>query len=325
MFNLKVLLTGAFGNIGESTIMALLERNHEIVCFDLKTKRNEKVRKRLLNQGKFETIWGNISDQNTLIEIVKGKECIIHLAAIIPPPSEKLPELVRRVNVEGTQNLIDAALKMEKKPKFIFASSITTFGPRMNSSPPRKADEELNPTDNYTRSKVDAEGLVKKSGLSWTILRLAASLPLEISLNIDDYVFDIPMDQRIEFVHTRDVGVAFANCVMAETDNKVLLIGGGKKCQMLNREFMTKMLEATGVGMLPESAFKVPKNDMDWYYTDWLDTNEAQELLQFQKLSFEDYLGEYKKKLGIMGKLAKLFRSYAQKLLLKNSPYYKDF
>ena len=314
---MKVLLTGAFGNIGESTIMALLERKHEITCFDLKSKRNEKVRKRLLKHRQFETIWGDISNQNTLLEALKGKECIIHLAAIIPPPSEKLPELVRKVNVEGTQ-------KMEKRPKFIFASTVTVLGPRMHDPPPRKADEELNPTDNYTRSKVDAEALVKKSGLSWTILRLSASLPLEISLDLDVYVFDIPMDQRIEFVHTRDVGLAFANCVTAETDNKVLLIGGGKKCQMLNREFMTKILEATGVGMIPESAFKVPKNDMDWYYTDWLDTSEAQELLQFQHFTFEDYLEEYKKKLGIMGKLAKLFRSYAQKLLLKNSPYYRD-
>ena len=321
---MKVLLTGAFGNIGESTIMALLERKHEITCFDLKSKRNEKVRKRLLKHRQFETIWGDISNQNTLLEALKGKECIIHLAAIIPPPSEKLPELVRKVNVEGTQNIIDTALKMEKRPKFIFASTVTVLGPRMHDPPPRKADEELNPTDNYTRSKVDAEALVKKSGLSWTILRLSASLPLEISLDLDVYVFDIPMDQRIEFVHTRDVGLAFANCVTAETDNKVLLIGGGKKCQMLNREFMTKILEATGVGMIPESAFKVPKNDMDWYYTDWLDTSEAQELLQFQHFTFEDYLEEYKKKLGIMGKLAKLFRSYAQKLLLKNSPYYRD-
>ena len=321
---MKVLLTGAFGNIGESTIMALLERKHEITCFDLKSKRNEKVRKRLLKHRQFETIWGDISNQNTLLEALKGKECIIHLAAIIPPPSEKLPELVRKVNVEGTQNIIDTALKMEKRPKFIFASTVTVLGPRMHDPPPRKADEELNPTDNYTRSKVDAEALVKKSGLSWTILRLSASLPLEISLDLDVYVFDIPMDQRIEFVHTRDVGLAFANCVTAETDNKVLLIGGGKKCQMLNREFMTKILEATGVGMIPESAFKVPKNDMDWYYTDWMDTSEAQELLQFQTLTFEDYLKEYKKKLGIMGKLAKLFKSYAQKILLKNSPYYKD-
>ena len=319
---MEVLLTGAFGNIGESAMMALLERKHKIACFDLKTKRNEKVRKRLLKHGAFKTIWGDISDQELLSDIVKGKECIIHLAAIIPPPSEKLPELVRKVNVEGTQNIIDVALKMDKRPKFILASSVTVVGPRMHDPPPRKADEELNPTDNYTRSKVDAEALLKKSGLSWTVLRLSATPPLEISLKLDVYVFDIPMDQRIEFVHTRDVGVAFANCATADTDKKVLLIGGGKKCQMLNREFMKKILEASGVGMLPESAFKVPKSDMDWYYTDWLDTSEAQELLQFQNLTFEDFLEEFRKEMGIMGKLAKLFRSYAQKIMLKHSPYY---
>ena len=318
-----MLITGAFGNIGESTMMALLDRKHEIVCFDLKNKRTKKVRKRLLKQGKFETIWGDILNKNALIEIVKGTECIIHLAAIIPPASEKTPDHTREVNLGGTQNIVDAALKMEKSPKFIFTSSITTHGPRMNIPPPRKADEELNPTDNYTQSKVNAETLIKKSGLPWTILRLAAATPLEVSLDIDDYVFNIPMDQRFEFVHTRDVGVAIANCLTADTDNKVLLIGGGKKCQMLNRDFMTGILNATGMGMLPESAFKVPKNDMDWYYTDWMDTSEAQELLQFKNLTFEDYLKEYKKKLGIIGKLAKLFGSYAQKIMLKNSPYYK--
>jgi len=320
---MKVLVTGAFGNIGESTIIALLERKHEVVCFDLPSKRNEKVRKRISKQGEFETIWGDITNQNTLLEIVKGNDCIIHLAAIIPPPSEKQPELTHKVNVEGTRNIINAALKMEKRPKFIFTSSITTHGPRMHKPPPRKANEELNPTDNYTHSKVEAEALVKRSGLPWTILRLAASPPIEVRLKIDPYVFDIPLDQRIEYVHTKDVGVAIANCVTAETKNKFLLIGGGKKCQMLNREFMTKYLEAIGVGMLPDSAFKVPQNDNDWYYTDWMDTSESQELLKYQTLRFEDYLEEFKKKLGIMGKLAKLFRSYAQKLLLKNSPYYK--
>lgn len=34
---MKVLLTGAFGNIGESTLLALFNRNHEVKCFDLYT------------------------------------------------------------------------------------------------------------------------------------------------------------------------------------------------------------------------------------------------------------------------------------------------
>ena len=304
--------------------MALLERKHEVSCFDLKTKRNEKIRNRLLKYGKFETIWGDITNQETTSDIVKGKDCIIHLAGIIPPGSEKFQDLAREVNVGGTQNIVDAALKMEKRPKFIHASSISMHGPRMHEPPPRKIDEKLNPTDNYTHTKVDAESIVKESDLNWTVLRVAVGLPLEVSLKLDPIMFDIPLDQRIEFVHTRDVGIAFANAVVAPTDNKILLIGGGEKCQMLNREFMTKMLETTGIGMLPESAFRVPKHDMDWFYTDWMDTSEAQELLQFQNLTFEDYLEEFKNKLGIMGKLARMFRALAQKILLKKSTYYND-
>ena len=57
---MKVLLTGAFGNIGESTLLALLEKNYDIRCFDLQTERNEKVAKRLGKKGNFEIIWGDV-------------------------------------------------------------------------------------------------------------------------------------------------------------------------------------------------------------------------------------------------------------------------
>jgi len=320
---MKVLVTGAFGNIGESTILALLKRDHEILCFDLKTNKNEQKRKMLLKLGEFETFWGDISDQTILSEIVKEKECIIHLAAIIAPTSEKVPDLTRKVNVEGTQNILDAAVKMKNNPKFIFASSVSIYGPRMNCSPPRIATEELSPTDCYTHSKVEAEELVKKSDLPWTILRLAVVPPLEISLDFNDIIFEIPLDQRIEFVHTRDVGVAIANSVNANTAYKILLIGGGRSCQMLAREFFAGVFETAGIGMFPDSAFKVPKTDRDWYYTDWMDTSEAQELLKFQSLTYMDYLEDYKKNLGFKRYFAKIFGSYIQRTLLKKSPYYK--
>lgn len=39
---MRILLTGAFGNIGESTLLALFKMNYNIICFDLKTEANEK-------------------------------------------------------------------------------------------------------------------------------------------------------------------------------------------------------------------------------------------------------------------------------------------
>ena len=114
--------------------------------------------------------------------------------------------------------------------------------------------------------------MVRTSGLSWAIFRLAATLPL--AMKLDPAMFDIPLDNRMEFVHTRDVGQAIANAVH-ETNvwRRTLLIGGGARCQYTYRQIARQVLAGLGVGMLPEEAFgTVP------FPTDWLDTTESQAL-----------------------------------------------
>ena len=75
--------------------------------------------------------------------------------------------------------------------------------------------------------------------------------------------------------------------------------------------------------MLPDSAFRVATKPEDYYYTDWLDTEESQRLLQYQTRTFQDYIEETKAQLGMMKCVAKLFKSQAQKRVLEASPYYK--
>ncbi len=319
-----VLLTGAFGNIGESTLLALLEQNHQIRCFDLHTTQNEKTAKSLQKYGDFETVWGDVRDVDTTRNIVEDIECIIHLAAILPPKSEVDADFTNAVNVGGTLRLIEAAEALPVKPKFIYASSISVFGPTMHLPPPRKADDPLNPTDIYTATKVKCETALRASALPWTILRLVAVPALRISGELDPILFEIPLDQRIEFVHTRDVGTAFTNAVTAKTPSKILLIGGGKSNQMLQREFITKILNAMGPGMLPESAFRIARKSEEWYYTDWVDTNESQQLLQYQNHTYDQYIDDLQRTIGFKRYLARLFRSLAQKRLLAQSPYYQE-
>lgn len=319
-----VLLTGAFGNIGESTLLALFEQKHQIRCFDLYTKQNEKTAKRLHKHGDFETVWGDVRDVDTTRSLVEDVECIIHLAAILPPQSERDADFTTAVNVGGTVRLIEAAEVLPVKPKFIFAGSISVFGPTMHLPPPRTADDPLHPTDTYTTTKVKCETALRASTLPWTILRLVAVPGLRISGEADPMLFEIPLDQRIEFVHTRDVGTAFANAVTAKTLNKILLIGGGKPNQMLQREFIAKILNAMGVGMLPESAFRVATKPEDWYYTDWVDTTESQQLLQYQQHTYDQYIDDLKHTIGFKRHLARLFGGLAKKRLLAQSPYYKE-
>lgn len=154
------------------------------------------------------------------------------------------------------------------------------------------------------------------------LLRFTATPPLEMSTAMDPIAFEIPLDQRVEFAHSRDVGQACANAVEAETIGKIFLIGGGPSCQMLEREFLTKIFEGMGIGMLPDSAFKVATKPDEYFYTDWLDTKESQEVLQFQSRSLDEYIVEMKSKLGVMGYLAKFFRGLARWMVLRVSPYY---
>lgn len=322
---MKVLITGAFGSIGESTLKAVLMKEYEVRVFDIKNPKNEQKQQKMIKIGNFETIWGDITVPDDIEKAVSGQDVIIHLAAIIPPSSEKNPELARKVNVEGTKNLIKAAKKQEKASKLIFASSVSIFGPRMNVPPPREVDEPVVATDNYTSHKIECEKIIKESGLPFTVLRLTAVPPLELDTGMDiDILFKMPLDQRIEFVHVLDVGTAFCSAITADTIGKTLLIGGGKDCQLYQREFIKKLLESMGIGMFDESAFLIPEKDEDWFYTDWLDTEESQKLLNYQHHNFDDYLNEFKKKIGFKAHIIRFLRPIIRWNLLKKSPYYKS-
>lgn len=321
----NILLTGAFGNVGQHTVERLCESNqdYKIRCFDLKNRNNEKVQKCLSAKYDFETVWGDIRDETKINQIIKNIDCIIHLAAIIPPLADELPKLAYSVNVEGSRNLIKAAESQNQPIKFIFASSVAVFGSRMNLPPPRTIHEIPSPLkhDNYAKHKVIIEEELKTSDLNWTILRFGVVTPFEINWNIPALLYEVPLNQRVEICDTRDVALACTNAINAPTTNKILLIGGGKDCQMLQKEYIEKMLNAMGIGMLPDQAFKVPTNNKDYFHLDWLDTTEAQEILGFQEHSFEDFVSDFKEKIGWKRIIFKIVSPIIKVILLSKSPY----
>ena len=321
---MKVLLTGAFGNVGQNTLRQLIMRDHDVTCFDLPNHSNKKIFAKLSRKLRFKMIWGNILNKEDVDKAVDQKECIIHLAAIIPPLSDQNPELARRVNVEGTKNLIDAAKALSNKPRFILASSASVHGVTMHLKPPVEPDNPLNPSDNYSRAKVECEKTLRKSELPWLILRLAAVSVEKIPSNIDKILFEMPLDQRIEFVSSIDCGIAFANAVTIKELNKIFLIGGGVGCQLLERDFLKGLFDAYGLKMLPDEAFKVAKKKEDWLYIDWMDTKESQEVLQFQTETFQQFENRVKHKFRMRRLGIKIISPLAKLFLLRMSPYYKS-
>jgi UDP-glucose 4-epimerase len=317
---MKVLLTGAFGNIGRSTLAELVRQGHEVTCFDVPTKANQRSAKEW--QGQIRTVWGDMRRAEDVMTAVVGQDAVIHLAFIIPKLSvtgvgaEDRPDFARAVNVGGTRTLIQAMRALPASPKLVFASSVHVYGIGAHAETCRSVSDPLCATDHYSQHKIECEELVRESGLQWAILRLAATFPL--ALKLDRAMFDVPLSNRMEFVHTKDVGLAMANAVSSdEIWGKILLIGGGPRCHYTYRELVSGILSALGVGALPESAFGSKP-----FATDWMDTGEGQRILRYQQRTLEDYARDMVKVAGIKRHLIRAFRPLARSWLLARSPYY---
>lgn len=283
---MKVLVTGAFGTVGLSTLRALLAADHAVRAFDLPTPTNRRQARRLA--GRTEVRWGDVRRRADVDTALLDQDAVIHLAAVVPPRSEEWPCWSRAVNVGGVENLLAAARASPRQPRLVFASSASVFGPTQDRAPPRTMADPVQPTDAYTRHKVAAEDAIRHSGLPWTILRLSWVPPLALP-SLDRrtlrQLFAIPPDTRIEFLHPDDAAVALMRAASgAQALERTLLVGGGPGCQLHYREVVQALLGIWHIATLPEDAFGTTP-----FYTDWLATDESQQLLGYQRHSFQDF------------------------------------
>lgn len=92
---------------------------------------------------------------------------VIHTASIGGvEEAERDPDAVRRVNVEGTRNLLRACEK--NSAALIFISSNAVFD---GSSPPYREDAPLRAVNRYGQIKIEAERLVGSSSIPHLIVR----------------------------------------------------------------------------------------------------------------------------------------------------------
>lgn len=317
---MNVLLTGAFGNVGRNAIAELVRRGHRVRCFDLHNRENIKIARNL--EKDIDVFWGDLRRKTDLAAAVAGQDAVLHVGYVIPKlsatgiGSEDQPDWAREVNVGGTDNLIEAMRRYNPNARLVFTSSLHVYGRTQHQPPPRRVEETPQPVEHYALHKVECERLVRGSGLIWSIFRLGAALP--VRLIMDAGMFDVPLDNRIEFVHTRDVGYALAEALESrQVWGKILHIGGGKRCQLYYHEIVSAVLGVMGVGSLPAAAFtQVP------YSTDWLDTDESQSLLGFQRHTIADYIDDLKKALGSLRYLIHSARPLVRSYLLNFSPYW---
>ena len=160
---MKILVTGGAGYIGSVLVNKLIEQGHEVnVIDDLSNGFRENIDRR----AKFTE--GSILDKGNLNQALEGVEVVYHLAAKIRvEEGEAKPELYKKVNIEGTLDLIKACVD-KKINKFIFASTAAVYGDPEEF--PVNENSKTNPVNVYGATKLEIdkylEANAKNMGIS---------------------------------------------------------------------------------------------------------------------------------------------------------------
>lgn len=146
---MDILITGGTGRIGLHLIKVLKKEKIRVLV----RPDDERIKELPKN---IEIVYGDLLDKNSLEKAVSGIDIIYHLAAIVDYLAPK--NLMYKVNVEGTKNLLEATKNVKK---FIYLSSTAVYGKNLFGI----ADENTScrPDNYYGFTKLEAEKLVLKN------------------------------------------------------------------------------------------------------------------------------------------------------------------
>ena len=173
---MKLLVTGAFGNVGQIIINEAFSRGHEITVFEVENKKTLKAAKKFHSKLK-KVMFGDIRNFEDTKKAVQDCDGVIHLAAILPPFSKRQRELTMDVNYGGTLNIVNAIKETKQDIPFIFTSSASVMGPTQLQNRPVSRNDPLVITGNYEESKIKCETYLKENADNYLIFRLAGVLP----------------------------------------------------------------------------------------------------------------------------------------------------
>ena len=202
---MKVLITGAGGNLGRVVAPALVEAGHTPRLFDSRPLETE-----------YEFIQGDVRSPSDVARAVEGVDAIVHAAALHGIHLRKWqPHDFWSINVTGTFNVYEAAREVGIR-QLVLCSTMGVFGESMQ--PPEGAwgivteESPSLPTDVYGLSKWLCEDMGRYYGRRWGVTTVALRLGMFVPETFERYGF------RLLFggVDDRDV----AQAVLLALDHK---------------------------------------------------------------------------------------------------------
>jgi len=199
--NKLFLVDGAKGHTGTFLVKNLLEKYNDckIIATDLPTGERKKIMTKekvfskdlgymleVLNNKRVEYIAADLTKSETLSLLFEGKkyDAIFHPASLYDYFAPL--DLLRKINVEGTRNLLEIVCKSQdlKKLRFMHWSTCGVYGeppykydPKTNYVIPADETAPYNPPNDYSVSKMEQEIVLKEYSeqkkLKTTIIRSA--------------------------------------------------------------------------------------------------------------------------------------------------------
>jgi UDP-glucose 4-epimerase len=172
--NARILITGGAGLIGSHIADRLVdERVAEIVVLDNFWRGRIESLARAAASGRVTVVEGDIRDRATLAKAMDGIDVVFHMAALRITQCADEPALAIDVMVNGTYNVIDAAVNARVR-KLVAASTASVYG-MAEQFPTGESHHPYGNRTLYGAAKLFNEGLLRtfneQHGLDYIALR----------------------------------------------------------------------------------------------------------------------------------------------------------
>ena len=175
----KILITGASGFIGSHLVELFIEKGYKVIAFDrYNTSNNWGWLENSKYKNDFEMVLGDIRDYDSVFNVVKKSNTVIHLAALIGIPYSYISPLAyTRTNIDGTYNILEAS-KQSNVDQTIITSTSEIYGTAKYI--PIDELHPVNAQSPYAASKIAADQLALSYYRSY-------NLPLKIIRPFNTY------------------------------------------------------------------------------------------------------------------------------------------